>query len=725
MTRSDPRSPPPRWRSFAEWALIFAVTLAAYAPALRSAFIWNDRDYVTKPALQSLAGLGRIWFEFGATEQYYPLLHSAFWVEHRLWGDAPLGYHLLNVALHALSAGLLLLLLRRLALPGALLAALVFALHPVCVETVAWISEQKNTLSTVCYLLAALRYLRFDADRSPGRYAQASLLFALAVLSKTVTATLPAALLVVLWWRSGSLSWRRDVRPLLPWLAAGALAGQFSGWVERHYVGAQGAAFALDGTERVLLASRAAWFYLGKLLWPANLIFIYPRWTISRGDPAGYGYLFALLAAFAVLWALRRRRRAPLASGLLFVGTLLPTLGFFNIYAFVYSYVADHWQYLACLGVIAPACAGLAAATRRWSPALRGGAAAALLGLLAGLTWRQAHRYRDMETFYRATLERNPGAWMAHNNLGILLREEHRRPEAISQFAAALKLEPDAPEIHNNFGAGLEDAGRLDEAEREYRAALRLAPRYAIGYNNLAYLLYQTRRLPEALAAYDTALQLDPRHPAANFNRGRVLEDLGRTDEALAEFQIARRLDPALPGVTDAIATVHNNRGQDLAGRGQTAAAIGEYREALRWNSRLPEAHNNLGVALGAAGQRAEGIAELTEALRLRANYPEAHYNWGVILAGEGRNEEAIPEYAAALRLKPDDAAAESNWGAALALLGRPQEAIPHLARAIQLQPGNRAAHFNLGLALRAAGRPTEARQEFETAARLKAAAGG
>ena len=195
------------------------MAIAAYWPVFRAGFIWDDDAHVTRAELQSLHGLWRIWFDLGSTQQYYPVLHGAFWLEHRLWGDAPLGYHLANVLFHATSACLFALALRRLAAPGAWFAGFLFALHPVCVESVAWISEQKNTLSLVFYLLAAHAYLHFDARRARGQrggaglYLLATGLFLLSLLSKTVTATLPAALLVVAWWRRGRLSWKGDLLP--------------------------------------------------------------------------------------------------------------------------------------------------------------------------------------------------------------------------------------------------------------------------------------------------------------------------------------------------------------------------------------------------------------------------------------------------------------------------------------------------------------------------------
>src|SRR5579884_482884 len=255
------------------WLLIFAAALICYWPAMNGKPVWDDDVHLTRPWLQGFDGLRMIWFQLGATQQYYPLLHSAFWVEHRLWGDAVFWYHLLNVLLHACSACLVVLIARRLALPGAYVAGLVFALHPVCVEAVAWISEQKSTLSGAFCLASAFVYLGYDDTRRRSRYWLAFALFALALLSKTVTATLPATLLVVLWWKRGKLGWKRDVLPLAGWIALGAGVGVFTAWVERTYIGAEGADYTLTLVQRFLLAGRAIWFYAAKLIMPVNLMF--------------------------------------------------------------------------------------------------------------------------------------------------------------------------------------------------------------------------------------------------------------------------------------------------------------------------------------------------------------------------------------------------------------------------------------------------------------------
>jgi hypothetical protein len=511
--------------------LIFLAVLAAYSPALRSGFIWDDDAHVTPAALQSWAGLGRIWGELGATQQYYPVLHSAFWLEHRLWGDAPLGYHLANICLHAGAACLFALVLRRLAVPGPRLAGAIFALHPLAVESVAWISEEKNTLSLVFYLLAALAYLRFDERRSRSAYFWATGLFVLALLSKSVTATLPAALLVVAWWQRGRLSWRREILPLAPWLVLAGASGLLTAWVERHFIGAEGAAFSLGFFGRCLLAGRVIWFYLAKLIWPAGLMFIYPRWNLAATPGLGLALSVAALGVTFLLWLLRRRTRGPLAGWLCFVGSLFPALGFFNVYPFIFSYVADHFQYLADLGLVALAGAGATGGLARLEPRLRdlsrGVAGLALLGL-AVLTWRQCLRYRDAETLYTVTLQENPDAWLAQLNLGNIELERGRTAEAIAHYQSAERLEPDYPSTHFNLAKVWLQAGRLPEAIAENEADLRLAPTDAEARNNLGIALAESGRTAEAEVQFREALRLRPDYPRARAN----LEALRRMAES-------------------------------------------------------------------------------------------------------------------------------------------------------------------------------------------------
>ena len=660
-------------------ALIFCATVLAYLPALSGDFIWNDSDYVTAPALRPLAGLARIWTEPGATQQYYPLLHSAFWVQHRLWGDHPLGYHLVTLLLHAGSAVLFALILRRLfasdrAGPYAgveWLAALLFALHPVHVESVAWITEQKNTLSLVFYLIAAAVYLRFDETRRPRTYVAALALFVCSLGCKTVTATLPAALLVIFWWKRGRLDWRRDVLPLLPWLALGTATGLFSSWVEQTYLGARGADFSLPVTGRMLVAGRAIWFYAGKLIWPFGLNFVYPRWTVDAAVWWQWLFPLGVLAVGAVLWALRRRTRGPLAALLFFVGSLFPVLGFVNLYGARYSWVWDHWQYLPDLGLLALIAAGLTAGWRRAALRLRGlgpGLVAVLAVLLGALTWAHCGMFHDDQTLYSTTLARNPGCWLAHNNLGLIWSQmPGRLNDAIAEYEEALRLQPDSAEVHYDLGvAWASMPGKLNDAAVQFEEAVRLQPDFAAAHNNLgAAWAKMPGRLNDAIAQYETALQLKPDLAEAHNNLGDALAKTpGRLNDAVAQFEAALRLQP------------------DYAA-----------------------AHNNLGVALAKTpGRLKDAIAEYETALRLQPNYVTAHYNLGRAWSETpGRLKDAIAEYEEALRLQPDYAPGWHNLGVSWLHLGNLPAAAAAFREEVRLSPNNPAAQQALAAALQPA----------------------
>jgi tetratricopeptide (TPR) repeat protein len=510
-------SPDPRWMA----VFLVLVVLIAYFPALDGFFLWDDDAHVTRPDLRSLGGLWRIWFDLGATQQYYPLLHSAFWLEHKLWGNDVLGYHLVNVLLHATSACLVLLILRRLKIAGAGLAAAIFALHPVHVESVAWISEQKNTLSMVFYLAAMHAYLRFDETRKQATYLVATGLFVLGLLTKTVVATLPGALLVVFWWRRGRLVWRQDVLPLTPWFALGAAAGMLTAWIERRLLGAEGAEFALTFVQRTLLASRVVGFYLGKLVWPAHLTFMYPRWQIDSSAWSQYLFTLGVLLTLIVCWLVRGRARAPLAVSLFFIGTLFPVLGFFNVYPFVFAFVADHFQYVPSLAIIAAASASLSMLLQRVdarAPWLHRVAGTAVLLTLGTLTWRQSHVYRDPQTLYEATLAQNPQCYLCLNNLGTMSFQSGRVADAVERFRQAVRIEPASAEAQNNLANVLVEAGSIAEGIEHYRQALRAAPNNVMTHTNLGIALFRLGRVSEARAQFEEALRIMPEYAPARQN---------------------------------------------------------------------------------------------------------------------------------------------------------------------------------------------------------------
>lgn len=632
-------------RLFLPAAALLAVTFAAYLPAMRGDFLWDDDAHVSEtPTLTTPGGLGRIWLEPTAIPQYYPLVHTTFWIEHRLWGLDTTGYHIVNILLHGLAAVLVWRVLARLGMPGAYLAGAIFALHPVQVESVAWITERKNVLSMVFYLLAAGAYLRFSPIEDPapprrwGWYAAAVALFVAALLSKTVTASLPAAVLLVVWWKRGRIA-RRDVWPLVPLFVIGAAFGLTTAYLEQYHVGAKGEEWNLSLVDRVLVAGRALVFYAGKLLWPANLTFIYERWEIDARQWWPYLYPAGVAAVVAALLVLRNRiGRGPLVAVLFFAGTLAPAIGFLNVFPFRYSFVADHFQYHASLGLIALGAAVLAWGVQRLGArGVRLGwvDAAILLAALGFLTWRQAHIYQGPEALWADTLAKNPRCWMAHGNLGFHYSRKGDLDRAEDNYRASLRIHPHDASMYGSLGVALTAQGKFKEAIESCREAIRLEPTLAEGHNNLGGALAADGRPDEATAAYREAVRLDPKYVMARYNLGTA-----------------------------------------LAATGQNAEAEPEFREVLRLNPEHFGAHNNLAVALVAMGRVPEALEHYVHALRIKADYPEAHFNYATALARGGRLDEALLHLREAVRLKPDYAAAWFNLAAVLTKVKQVDEAV-------------------------------------------------
>jgi len=656
------------------WAgLIVLITLLAYIPAMRGGYVWDDETYVTQnPTLRTLDGLRRIWLEPGAVPQYYPLVHTTFWVEYNLWQLHPFGYHLVNVLLHAFNAIFLLCILRYLRVPGALLAALFFALHPVHVESVAWITERKNVLSGLFYLSSFLAYLRFynlAADSIPHStsssvvqpisgqgsylwryYALSLFLFICALLSKTVTCSLPAAILLVLWWKRNRVHWR-DILFLIPFFVLGVAFGLTTVWLEKYHVGAQGEEWVLSFLDRLIVAGRALWFYAGKLVWPNKLTFIYPRWQIDSGVWWQYLFPLAVAGTICALWLLKNRLgKGALVGVLFFSGTLMPALGFFNVYPMQFSFVADHFQYLASIGLIALAVAGIATLLGHLGQRQRSIGVSASLGVLflfGILVWQQGKIYRDIETLWRDTIAKNPNAWLAHNNLGFAFYRQGKLDEAILHFSEALRIKPSYEKAHNNLAVALDDQGRLAEAIAHYRKALLIKPDYAEAHNGLGVALFRLGKLDEATMHFSEALRIKPDYAEAYNNLGALLASQGKLNEAIAHYSTALR-------IRSNYAEAHNNLGLALAAQGKFDEAIAQYLEALRIKNDYEQVHKNLGVAFFKKGHTDEAVAHYLKALRIKPDYAEVHLQLALALKKKGKTEKAIEHYRAALRLRPD-----------------------------------------------------------------------
>ena len=524
------------WRSYIFAIALVLTTLLAYRPVWHGTPLMDDGAYlITTPELRSVSGLVRIWAEPQTApqehlRQYHPLVNTVFWIGNKLWGDAMLGYHFVNIFLHSVSALLLWKILRRLEVAGAWLAAALFALHPVQVDSVAWLAELKNTLSGVFFFGCVFAYLRFDRTRTWRPYAFALLLFCLGLLAKAIVAMAVVVLPVLFWWKRGRLQWKRDFRPLIPFVFLAIVSGFATAWMERKFAGAEGKAFAFSFVDRLLIAGRSFWFYLTKALWPSDLLFVYPRWEVNSQTWWQYLFPIAAVCLFVLAWMLRKRWSWLFAGLLVFGAILFPMLGFFNIVFFRLSFVSDHFQYLAILGIIVPLSAGGAMLLRRFEGAYRVAGYAlvfALLGTLAVSTSRHSAMYHDNITCWKIVLERNPSHWMSQVNRASELLQKGDLDGALACFEIALQKSPQnlaiRREISRNIGDVFSKMGRTDEAIAQFEKCLSMSPDFAEAHHDLANALRRKARYRDAIAHYESALRIDPRSVLTMNNLGWLL----------------------------------------------------------------------------------------------------------------------------------------------------------------------------------------------------------
>ncbi|MGO9528335.1 MAG: tetratricopeptide repeat protein [Verrucomicrobiia bacterium] len=535
------------WRSWGAGAVaILAVTIVAYLPVMRGGFLFDDFYLITNnEMIDARDGLYRFWFTTEAPD-YYPLTSSLWWFEWRWWGDNPMGYHLLNVIFHAANAVLVWMILRRLKIPGAWLAGLVFAIHPVNVATVAWISEQKNTLSMLLYALAIFLYLRFYEDGRWRWHALSLAAFLLALLSKSAVVMLPVVLLGCVWWLRHKVEWKDVVRSL-PFFALSVAFGLVTIWFQHHR--ALGGAFRTVGSGfRLAAAGGAVWFYLCKALVPYNLTLIYPKWEIDASLWTSYVPGALLLGSLLVFWWKRDTWGRPLVFALgYFVVSLFPVLGFFDQGFYSYSLVADHWQYYSIVGVIALVVASgqnICLRMGKRGPSIGSLASVVVLAILAVATLRRAAIYRSEETLWRDALAKNPDAAEAHYNIGVGLVREGKSEEGIEQWKQQLQAEPNNVEVRYNLGIVLAQAGRTQEAMEQWKQALRLKPDLAEAHFNLGVALAGLGRVKEAIGHWEQALRIRPDYAEAHYNLGVASEQTGDVRGAIQHYEQALRLRP-------------------------------------------------------------------------------------------------------------------------------------------------------------------------------------
>lgn len=694
------------------------LVIASYLPVLEAEFVWDDVIFVDEPVVHDWSGLWNIWFspaDIRKEGHYWPVVYTSFWLEHKLWGLNPLGYHVVNLLLHIANVLLIWRLLRRLAVPGAWIIAAVFAVHPLHVESVAWVIERKDLLSALFYLTAALAWIRYMEAPKPSRYLLAMGLFTAGLLSKSIVVTLPVALLIWHWWKSGRVT-RNDLIRLAPLFA---LALFITALDLSFYTSREPLSLGYSLADRILIASRALWFYVAKLLWPTGLAVIYPLWEIRPGDLVSWVYALAAAALPVLLWFGRDRLgRGPLAGVLFFGVTLSPVLGFVDYGYMQFSLVADRFQYLAGLGVLAVLVGAATLAVRRLPSALRtgaGGVLVVILAVLGTLTWRQAGIYRDPVSFFSHIVALNPEARDAHLNLMGPLSDAGRHEEALAAGRIGAAQRPGNADIHSNLGRVLIRLDRLDEAETALRTALGIAPRHLNANQNLGEVLRRQGRHAEAIEIYRRVLEIDDRLVQGNGGLGIALFHSGRYAEAVAPLEKALELEPDAR-FTGELAMYAGRAAHRLD---RLDAASAHLRRAAALMPDPADALLELSKVRFAQGRADEALDHLRRARELRPNDPATLVNAGEALRKGERSTEAVALYRAALRIDADFAPAQVGLGAALFNLDRYDEALEPLTRAMQqeMDPGTAAtAHYLAARSLLALDRKEEAAGQFERA---------
>ena len=686
-----------RWGVPAVCLALAAITFAVFGQTLTHEFVNLDDDlyvYENPMVARGLSMKGLAWvFTHADCELYHPLTMLSLMGDYQLHGLHAGGYHLTNVLLHTASVILLFLILRQMtgALWRSAFVAAVFAIHPLRVESVAWVAERKDVLSGFFFMVTLGAYAHYVRNpKSPARYLMVAVAFVLALLSKPTVVTLPFVLLLLDYWPLHRFEPRKLLGLILekiPLLALAAGACAMTVLAAGKEITSRG---AIPMPLRIGNALVSYAVYLRQVVWPGGLAVFYPQ--LEKGYPVwtiAFSFLLLALITGGVL-AFGRKRRWLLTGWFWYLGMLTPMIGIVQVEEFMH---ADRYTYLPQIGIYIGA-AWLVAEYRVSRVAFEG-LMAGVLAVLMVCAWRQTGYWKNSEILWTHTLACTTGNYIAHNNLGDALDQKGRVDDAIPQFQNALQINPDFVEAHNNLGAALFQKGKVDEAIVHYQEALKIKPDDAKAHDNLGIALFQKGRVDEAITHYQNALQINPGYAKAHYNLGIALFQKGRVDEAITHFQRALEINP-----DDAKA--HNDLGTVLQQKGRVDEAITQYEEALKIKPDFAEAHNNLGSALRQKGRVDEAITHYQIALQINPGYAEAHNNLGATLRQKGRVDEAISHYREALNIKPDFAGAHYNLGNALLQKGNLSEAIAHFQQAVQIGPADPAAQNNLAWLLAA-----------------------
>ena len=699
--------------------LIEAIILT-YIPVWQAGFIWDDEPFITaNPCIVGPFGLKEIWTTNAA--DICPLTLTTVWMEHALWRLTPLPYHLMNVLLHGACAVLLWLVLRQMRVSGAWVGAALWALHPVQVESVAWITEIKNTQSGLFFLLSVLFFVKgLKADEgsfhrgSTKNYVLTLLFAALAMASKSSTVILPVVLCLCAWWVENRWDWRQLAR-LTPIVFMSIATCVLSIWTQR--MGSiENPQWVRTWPQRLVTAGDAVWFYMGKLGWPHPLITIYPLWETDAVQWASYLPLLAVIVILFILWFKCNTWSRPwILAFAYFLVALLPVLGLVSMSFFRYSLVSDHFQYLASMGPMALAGSALAwlldaVIPKKWW--LQSIPVAAVLLILGTWSWQRAWVYKNEETLWNDTLAKDPNCWAGYNNLGRALFLKGQVDEAIIQYQKALKINPNYFEAHVNFGAALFQKRLFSEATAQYQDVLKIDPNSDQAHEGIGIIFSEQNYMDKAIAEYQKALRINPYNADVHYNFGVALFLEGKLDDAIAQYKMTLEIDPNFIRARNGLGTLFFKQGH-------ADEALAQYQAALTIDPNNAEVHYNFGLALYLEKKLDDAITQYKTALEIDPTYLQAYNNLGAVFFKKGQFDDAMAQYQKALQIAPRDAQAYNHLGSCFVQKGQLDNAIPQFEKALEIRPEYAEAHFNLGIALSKNGQLDKAINQFQQALRI------
>lgn len=629
------------------WISFFILVTFVYVGAINGGFIWDDITFIiNNPTIQANDAFYRIWFSKDSVD-YWPIVYSLFRFEWLCFGVNPVGYHLVNFAIHSFSCTIFWRILVKLNCPYPLFVAFVFCIHPVNVEAVAWIFQAKTILSAAFVLVSTLFYLKITDGKGWRNYLLSLAFFLLANLTKISVVTWPLVFIGYELFISHYKICLKIIKKVAPFFIVSLIFGILNVLWYTSYSKLSASEVIRDDhfLSRLLGAGQNIVFYLYKALIPLDLNFIYPRWNIL--GEGFWTWLPSSMIAIFLFFFIVKRKSLPLFGIFLFylLITLFPVLGFIDIYFMRYSWVADHYFYLGLIGLIVAVITFVSNHIN--SKKIKTIFASVFSLICIILSMSRATVFLSEEDLWKDTLKKNPDAWFVHNTYGLALATKGNLNEGIAHFNRALKIKPDYIEAHNNLGDALIAQGKWDDAILEFNEAIRIKPDFAEAHYNLGFIFVAQRKIPEALYQYSEAIRLKPKYVEAHYNLGLALMNSGKTIEAVSHFVEAIKIKPEL-------AEAHNSYGFILFSQGKYDEANSEFAEAIKLKPEFAEAHFNFGKALASQGRTNQAVAHFTEALKINPKFLEAHYNLGFSLLSEKKPNEAIDHFKEILKINPN-----------------------------------------------------------------------